>query len=62
MDKWLTLHPKFKTALGLAIAGDGAFATGVWNGTGTWHEFWGLVAGSALAIVGTYFGSSNPSK
>lgn len=59
MDKWLTLHPKFKAALGIAIAGDGAFAISVWNGTGTWHEFVAVVAGSALTLVGTYFGASS---
>lgn len=59
MNVWLNLHPKFKAALGLAIAGDGAFALGVWGGTGTWHEFAGVVGGSILALVGTYFGSAN---
>ena len=58
MDKWLTLHPKFKTALGVAIAGDGAFALSVYGGTGTWHEFVGVVIGSVLALVGTYFGNA----
>lgn len=60
MDKWLTLHPKFKTALGFAIAGDGAFALGVWSGTGTWHEWVGVVGGSVLALIGTYFGNPTP--